>query len=151
MQETGSVRASEDCLRVEGERRVVSRSAVAYTECSGKNLAPEISRPEEPWERGFSQAELLAGVISWKLGIPKASLLERGRPTAQQSRKSRRDRQVSLQRAFRLSPEGRRLSLAGKKIFLVDDVYTTGTTLKDCAEPLRRAGAGPVLAVTFAR
>jgi competence protein ComFC len=107
--------------------------------------------PDRLWEHGFSQAELLAGVISWKLGIPKASLLERGRPTAQQCRKSRRDRLVSLQGAFRLSPEKRRLSLAGKTIFLVDDVYTTGTTLKECAEPLRRAGAGPILAVTFAR
>lgn len=102
-------------------------------------------------ERGFNQAELLAGVISRKLGIRMASLLERGRPTAQQSRKSRRDRLLSLKGVFRLSAEAAGFDLTGKTVLLVDDVYTTGTTLRECAEPLRRAGAGRVLAVTFAR
>ncbi len=107
--------------------------------------------PDRLRERGFNQSELLGRVISEKTGIPMARVLERGRPTASQALGSRRERLVSLRGAFRLAPGFVKKDLGGKTILLVDDVYTTGTTLRECAEPLRRAGAGPILAVTFAR
>ncbi|PYZ92780.1 hypothetical protein CR194_14095 [Salipaludibacillus keqinensis] len=97
------------------------------------------------WERGFNQAELLAGAFRVR------HLLVRTVSTEKQSKRDRRGRMAALEGAFRMSEEGERLELSGKRVLIVDDIYTTGSTLRSAASVMYEAGAVEVLAVTVAR
>ncbi|ADU31870.1 ComF family protein [Evansella cellulosilytica] len=101
------------------------------------------------WERGFNQAEVLGAAFSNKLSLlEKVSKRDVGE---KQSKRSRAERLRSLDGAFTLSKDGQGLTIANKKILLVDDIYTTGATLRSAATVLYRAGAKSVGAVTVAR
>ncbi|MGH7164786.1 MAG: ComF family protein, partial [Nitrospiraceae bacterium] len=72
----------------------------------------------------------------------------RRRQTPPQTELTRQQRRKNLRRAFVvLRPD----EVAGKRILLVDDVFTTGTTVNECAKTLRKAGAGDVYVTTLAR
>jgi ComF family protein len=103
--------------------------------------------------RGFNQAELLARGLARKLQKPVKPLLVCTRFTMDQSRLSPAERRANVRGAFELlrNTESSRRSLAGKKILLIDDVYTTGCTVNECALVLRRAGAHEVRILTLAR
>ncbi len=102
--------------------------------------------------RGYNQAALLARAVARRAGKPAVpDLLERHRPTASQQRLSARARRENVTpAAFRPHPRhGRRI--AGARVLLVDDVFTTGSTLEACAKVLLRAGAARVDALVLAR
>jgi ComF family protein len=99
-------------------------------------------------ERGFNQSLLLARRLSSARCIDQG--LIRVRDTAAQAGLSRAQRQVNLTHAFAVHPKHIR-HLAGKKLLLVDDVVTTGSTLQACSLALLHAGAASVNAVTLAR
>lgn len=103
------------------------------------------------YERGFNQAELLARVIARKTGIHFADLLVRIVPTPSQAQRGRQERLYSLQEAFALNESVNQLVLQKTSLLLVDDVYTTGTTIRECAKVLKKAGVEQVYSVTFAR
>jgi ComF family protein len=98
-------------------------------------------------ERGYNQAELLARPFARAAGL---MLLPRGlrktHDTAAQSTLRRDERAANLRGAFTADA-----SVRGRRILLVDDVCTTGATLRACAKALRRAGAARVAALTVAR
>ena len=96
------------------------------------------------WWRGFNQAELLAA----PLGASKSNfkLLKRIRHTRTQVGLDRSARLNNLKDAFQASE-----AVADKKILLIDDVYTTGSTMEACAEILLQAGAYNVNGFTWAR
>jgi ComF family protein len=101
-------------------------------------------------ERGYNQAQLLADQIAKMTGIlcqPQA--LQRIRNTQSQVTVSGAERLNNLQHAFAANP----ISIQNHVVLLVDDVYTTGSTLSACAEALMAAGAQAVygLTVTAAR
>jgi ComF family protein len=100
-------------------------------------------------ERGYNQAALLAAVAADELGAPLAPrALARTRHTAQQARLERADRLENVANAFRVRvPE----AVMGRRVVLVDDVATTGATLKACAGALRAAGVAAVTALVVAR
>ncbi len=99
--------------------------------------------------RGFNQAALLARFAARNCSRPmKVNLLCRTRFTRPQTRLSREDRLRNVRGAFRVSDEK---AVCGKKVVLVDDVFTTGTTLSECADALKDAKAAWVGAVTVAR
>lgn len=102
-------------------------------------------------ERGFNQAQLLADQIGKSLGWPALSLLERTKASPPQASLGRKARIQSLHDSFQINLDGRQLDLTSHTILLVDDVYTTGTTIRECAKILRRAGVQTVYAITFAR
>lgn len=79
-----------------------------------------------------------------------ADLLVRRRATPVQGRLSRLARARNMAGAFAVHP-GRRSLLAGRRVVLVDDVYTTGATVAECVRVLRRAGAARVDVLTLAR
>jgi len=100
-------------------------------------------------EREFNQSLLLADRLNRRLGLPLSyGNLIRRRPTQSQTELTRSARLKNLRRAFfLLCPE----EVSGKRILLVDDVFTTGTTVNECAKALRKASAADVYVCTLAR
>ncbi len=76
-------------------------------------------------------------------------LLERRRKTRQQVGLSASERQANVRGAFRV-PKARRGQLAGRRVLLVDDVYTSGATVKAASRALLKGGASAVDVLTFA-
>lgn len=100
-------------------------------------------------EREFDQALALARHLGQPLGIPVWSdLLRRQRQTTSQVGLTVAERRRNVQGAFRIRDTH---ACDGSALLLIDDVYTTGATLQECARLLRRAGATWVGAYTLAR
>ncbi len=100
------------------------------------------------WERGFNQAELLGIPVAKRFGLKLAANLRRRRYTKSQAGLDEQERQENLKGSFSVRrPE----QIAGKRILLVDDVFTTGATLRAAAEALKGAGAAHVSVLTLAR
>ena len=96
--------------------------------------------------RGFNQAELLARPVAKHLATPLASrCLKRNSARTNQKELKRAERLKNLHGAFSCRP------LEGQRILLIDDVATTGATLQNAAQCLRRAGSGEVQALVLAR
>ena len=107
--------------------------------------------PRKFRQRGFNQSELIAQEYvklssrEMKL-LPRA--LQRRRETESQIGLTRHQRRENIRGAFVVArPE----EIAGREILLVDDVFTTGTTVSECARVLLRAGASKVFVATVAR
>lgn len=88
-------------------------------------------------ERGFNQAGLLAEIVGKRLGIPTApKMLVRDKRTLPQKSLSAAERLRNLSGAFRAEEPVRGLD----SVLLIDDIYTTGSTIEACARALRDAG-----------
>lgn len=100
-------------------------------------------------ERGYNQAELIAGPLARLLHLPLSSyLLMRTKPRPSRLLLSRRERWLTVRGAYEMRPGARVDNL---RVLLVDDVFTTGATLDACARALRKAGAESVIGLTVAR
>lgn len=93
--------------------------------------------------RGYNQAALLAAIVAKGTGIPLAEALERSINTLPQKVLDNRERIYNLQNAFRVHSRNE-FSIEGKKVLLIDDIYTTGSTIEVCTNALLRAGADKV-------
>ena len=100
-------------------------------------------------ERGFNQALLLAHRMSKTHGIPfSCDNLYRTRPTRPQVELKGVERIINVAGAFAIrQPE----VVADRNVVLIDDVFTTGATMNECASVLKQAGASHVTAFTLAR
>jgi len=104
-------------------------------------------------QRGYNQSELIARAALKVLGADgrfqmDGSILERRRETQSQIGLSSHQRRENIRGAFAVTqPE----AITNREILLVDDVFTTGTTVSECARVLRRAGASRVYVATVAR
>ena len=100
-------------------------------------------------ERGFDQAELMARAAGEALGLPVIPTLKKVRHTgAQSDLEDERARRANVRGAYALLPGG---EAAGKKLLLVDDVVTTGSTLGECAKTLLLGGADRIWCLTLAQ
>ena len=97
-------------------------------------------------ERGFHPAERLARELAAAWSLPCEPLLRRSGRSRRQRGLALAERRRNVRGAF--EPTGR---IAGRRILLVDDVYTSGTTANAASSALRRGGAREVAVVTFAR
>lgn len=88
--------------------------------------------------RGYNQAELLAKALGKMMNVPVVPTLWKTKHTLPQSKRRGQERLYALRDAYALR---RDVDVAGKKILLIDDVITTGTTLNVCARILKTAGA----------
>ncbi len=99
--------------------------------------------------RGFNQAAVLALELGRLTGLPAAPrALRRMADIPPQTTLGRNDRRENVRGAFQAGKEN---AVRGRVAVLVDDVFTTGSTLSECARVLRSAGASEVRAVTIAQ
>ena len=95
--------------------------------------------------RGYNQSALIAKVLAKTFNKPYETLLTRTRATQQQAKLPKEQRLSNVSGAFSAK------SVEGKRIFLVDDVITTGATIEACREVLLKAGAKQVYLLAVAK
>ena len=153
---TGPVRAALLALKYGGDRRVAqplgSTAGRRWRRAGvvGDLLVPVPIHAERLRSRGYDQAVLLARVAARELGLPMVPALRRAEATAAQYRLGRARRAANVGHAFECLPE-HRAAVRGRQVVLVDDIFTTGSTLVACATALYAAGARCVAGLTVAR
>lgn len=105
--------------------------------------------------RHFNQAEEIARVVAGRSGLPMEKWLKRVRSTETQTRLTRKQRMENLRKAFAVRETWNRKKPAALKeapgVVLVDDVFTTGSTVDACAKVLRKAGVKRIAVLTVLR
>lgn len=111
-------------------------------------IVPVPLHPLRQRERGFNQAELLARVVGRYFEVPVVPALARVKNTHPQFDLPREARFINLKGAFKVTlPQ----QVYNKKILLLDDIYTTGSTVGECGRALKIAGAARVEILTLSR
>lgn len=120
-----------------------------WIQAKGIDLMVPIPIHGSRWrKRGFNQAEELAKRLSKAWNIPMdTKLLKRNKKTMPQKSLSAVQRLANLQQAFEL---GDRMENLPNRVLLVDDIYTTGSTIESCTRVLLEAGVQEVYFVTIA-
>lgn len=104
--------------------------------------------PKRQWQRGYDQAELLCREVGKNIKHAPISLLRKKRNIAPQSgQHGYSRRKANILNCYALRPN---VLVEGRRILLIDDVFTTGATLSECARVLMMAGAEEVYALTLA-
>ena len=99
-------------------------------------------------DRGYNQGQLLAVALSEKISVPVLEgAVEKVKSTSSQVGLSVKERMANLKGSFAVKNKS---LVKGKRILVVDDVMTTGSTLETVAERLKSAGASEVVALTVA-
>lgn len=104
--------------------------------------------PRRLAQRGYNQAEILALEAARRLKIPCLDLLRKITHTKRQVGLRGAQRRKNLSGVFQLKPG---IDVKDKKIIIIDDITTTGTTLNECAKVLKDAGAKEVWGLVVAR
>jgi ComF family protein len=149
----GALRDIVHALKYDRRRSLARPLGILLRERAAHLLADAdlvVPVPLHPWRRlrrGFNQADDLAR----RLGPRVCRALWRIRATPPQTGLGAAERRANVRGAFRISPFVPAARLRGARVVLVDDVRTTGATLRACATALKAAGAREVRAVTVAR
>ncbi len=114
--------------------RLMSQALGASEPFDGVTWVPMTKRKKR--QRGYDQSELLARSAAKALKLPVLPLLKKVRETDVQHELSKKGREKNVKKAYQAGPEA-----AGKSLLLVDDIVTTGSTLRECAGALYAAGA----------
>ena len=109
-------------------------------------IVPVPLHPSRLRERGFNQSRLLAEVVATSLGLPLDERLARVRETQHQVGSDSRQREANVRDAF----GWRAGDVSPRVVLLIDDVLTTGATMRACARSLRAAGAQVVHGLALA-
>ncbi len=104
----------------------------------------------EKFKRGFNQSEFIAHIVGEKLKIKVLDALKKIRTTRHQMQLNFYDRQRNVKGAFSVK---RRFSsiINGKNILLIDDIYTTGSTMAECCKTLKENGVKQIYLAVLAR
>jgi ComF family protein len=115
-------------------------------------VVPTPLHPSRHAERGYNQSALLAREMA-RIGgwASEEPALVRTRATAQQAKLGGSERRANVAGAFALAPGFDHCRVQGRRVVLVDDVFTTGATAEACALVLLAAGAAEVFAAALAR
>lgn len=125
---------------------VCRRFAKTIRRISPDTLVPVPVHPSRRRKRGFNQAELLAGQVGRRLQIPVCRKgLKRAKKTLPQKELNQQERLRNLQQAF--VPGS--LPPGVRTVLLVDDIYTTGSTMEACARALKSMGVEKVYGLTL--
>ncbi len=113
-------------------------------------ILPMPLHPVKQRERGYNQSGMIARGISPAVGARVyTGIVRRIRHTASQTRLGCDARRANVEGAFAVAP-GRMRDIARRSVLLVDDVITTGATMRSCARVLRSAGASRIVAASAA-
>ncbi|MFH1671242.1 MAG: ComF family protein [Candidatus Portnoybacteria bacterium] len=117
--------------------KLMSRKLSSYFSNNSTSLIPVPLHQKRLKWRGFNQSELLAQQVSQNLNIPVINniLLRSKHAPPQVKIENAKERERNIKNAFELNPNFNQ-NLENKTIILVDDISTTGATLKECAETL---------------
>ena len=124
-----------------------------YGEVYGREMAKTFRKIIRLWEidvivpvplhrkkqkkRGYNQAEILAKEIGFRVGIPvDTTLVKRKKNTVPQKEFTRKERKKNLKNAFEVTGK-----VEGKRVLIIDDIYTTGSTIDSISILLKKAGA----------
>ena len=102
-------------------------------------------------QRGYNQAEILANKLSGKTKIEVKPLLYKNKKTKRQVELTGKKRRENLLGVFGTRMKNLESSVKNKKILIIDDITTTGTTLNECAKVLKDAGAKEIWGLVVAR
>jgi len=128
-------------------RAEVDGAGLPLAECAA--LVPVPLHPGRRSWRGFDQAEMLCAAMAGEVGLPVWSdVIARIRNTTPQVQLRGLSRRENVRGAFAARKPWR---LRGSALILVDDVFTTGATMGECAQVLREAGAVAVYGLTVSR
>ncbi len=97
--------------------------------------------------RGYNQSELLARAAAKQLNLPYREYLIKTTDNKEQHKLSEKQRQINVKGVYKLISEGQ---IVGKRILLIDDIVTTGATLRECAAVLFQNGAGDITCAAIA-
>jgi ComF family protein len=113
-------------------------------------IIPVPLHPEREQARGFNQATLIGRELSRATSLPldEVSLVRDKHIKRHRAGMDARSRRETVADAFRVTYPA---LIAGERVLLVDDVFTTGATVSSCAETLLAAGAADVFVLTIAR
>ena len=137
----------------------VIRQIFSFFLVSQKNYFPEkflvvpvpLHWTRQNW-RGYNQAEILAKIAAEVFDFEfTPNIVRRTRFTKPQTQLTRKKRLKNIHGAFALCDDLAKEKIKGKSILLIDDVWTTGATLKECAKVLKRNGANKVWALTLTK
>ena len=130
-------------------QKVISEQAANLATYIDFELVPVPLYPQRERERGFNQAKILAELVA-NLFLKDNGVnenLKRLRNTPHQAELTRHQRLVNLDNAFSWVWN----EAAPARVLLIDDVYTTGTTMNECAKVLKQAGAKLVFGLCLAK
>lgn len=150
----GSLREAIHLFKYRGLKALVEPLGTMLLEAYGALgaspdlLVPIPLTPQRARERGFNQSLLLCRWLSKRVGVPVRDVLLKLKDTPPQASLSGQERRRNLKGAFAV---GDPRAVVGRRVLLVDDVFTTGTTLSEAARALLKAGAAEVYALTLAR
>jgi ComF family protein len=143
----GPLREAVHALKYHGRHGVAATlaallaPAVAPFLQEGDLLVPVPLHPTRERARGYNQSAILASELQYLLPVEVATAaLRRTRATADQTALSADQRAANVRGAFTARAD----AVSGRRIWLLDDVYTTGATLRASAQALRAAGAREV-------
>lgn len=127
--------------------------ACAALASARETIAPDVvtavpASRRQKWKRGYNQSELVARRIARNLTVPYVALLRERGGALSQKRLRYRDRFLNILGRFAVR---RTADVAGMRILIVDDIFTTGATINECARILKEAGACAVYGMALAR
>ncbi len=113
----------------------------------GAQLVPVPLHPDKERDRGFNQSQEIAEMLGEIAEAPVSKILTRVQYTKTQTRLDRKARHRNVKNAFALAPNTH--VIPDQTYILIDDVFTTGSTLNACANVLHQAGAEQIKVATI--
>ena len=125
----------------------VMRDKLEFEQISADYIIPVPLHKKRMRTRGFNQAEKIASYLSDYTKIPIIDCIKRNRNTKRLYVLNKFQREKELKNAFEVKEDSE--EIIGKKIILVDDIFTTGTTVNEISKKLKIYGVDEIIVLTF--